>query len=78
MQVQPNEKEEMVRENELNYANAYSGTSGPIKYMSEEAKEKVHIEIDARMAELEATGLTKEEILHEKSGGVPLGDDPFF
>jgi|TARA_B110001450_G_C17381747_1_gene384018 hypothetical protein len=36
------EKEEMIRENEMNYISAYGGVDGPFKLMSEEAKEKVH------------------------------------
>jgi len=57
---------------------AYQGPSGPLKYMSEEAKEKVHQELDLRMQEVEDTGLTRSEILHEKQTGVKLADDPFF
>jgi hypothetical protein len=30
------EKEEMLRENEINYVSAYNSTNGPIKFMSEE------------------------------------------
>lgn len=72
------EREEMIRENEINYVQAYQGPSGPLKYMSEEAKEKVHQELDLRMQEVEDTGLTRSEILHEKQTGVKLADDPFF
>ena len=47
--------------------------------MSEEAKEKVNIEIDSRMKELSNSDLTREELLHEKANqGVKLGDDAFF
>jgi hypothetical protein len=47
--------------------------------MTQEAKAKVHAEIDQRMAELEATGLSRVEILHEDAHyGVKLRDDPFF
>ena len=72
------EREEMIRENEINYVQAYQGPSGPLKYMSEEAKEKVHQELDLRMQEVEDTGLTRSEILHEQQTGVKLVDDPFF
>ena len=68
----------MIRENEINYVQAYQGPSGPLKYMSEEAKEKVHQELDLRMQEVEDTGLTRSEILHEQQTGVKLVDDPFF
>lgn len=60
------ESEEMLRENEINYVQAYQGAVGPFKFMTEEAKEKVHLEIDERMQELEDTGLTRNEILFER------------
>lgn len=60
------EKEEHIRDNEINYVAGYEGPDGPIKYMSEAAKEKVHQEIDERMKELEETGLTRDEILFEE------------
>jgi hypothetical protein len=42
--------------------------------MSDEAKEKVHVELDRRLQEIEDSGLTKEEILHEsvRPGGLKL------
>ena len=43
------EKEEMIRENEMNYVQAYNSNNGPLKFMSEEAKEKVHQELDIRL-----------------------------
>ena len=43
------ESEEMVRDNETNYVNGYMSPNGPIKFMSKDAKEKVHMEIDARL-----------------------------
>ena len=73
------ETEEMIRENEMNYVSAYNSTSGPIKYMSEDHKEKVHQELDVRLQELEDTGLTRDEILFEQlNKGLRLADDPFF
>jgi hypothetical protein len=36
------EKEEHIRDNEMKYVEGYQGPNGPIKYMSEAAKEKVH------------------------------------
>lgn len=73
------EQEEMIRDNEMNFVQAYNSTSGPIKYMSEEAKEKIHQELDKRLQELEDTGLTRDEILFEKvNQGLRLADDPFF
>lgn len=78
MPLGPDEREEMIRENEINYVEGYHGPSGPLKYMSEEAKEKVHQEVDQRMQEIEDTGLTRSEILHEKQTGPKLADDPFY
>lgn len=78
MPLGPDEREEMIRENEINYVEGYQGPGGPLKYMSEEAKEKVHQEIDQRMQEIEDTGLTRSEILHEKQTGPTLADDPFY
>ena len=72
------ETEEMLRENELNYVDGSQGPSGPFKYLTKEQKEKVHMEIDIRMQELEDTGLRRSEILFEKSYGPLLSDDPFF
>lgn len=69
----------MIRENELNYISAYGGVDGPFKFMSAEAKEKVHQELDVRLQELEDTGLTRNEILFEaEHEGIALADDPFY
>jgi hypothetical protein len=47
--------------------------------MSEEEKLKINIQIDQKMDELEATGLSREEILYDDGKrGVPLAIDPFF
>jgi ribosomal protein S18 len=73
-----NEKEELLRENELNYVQGYLAADGPFKYMSDSAKEKIHMEIDERMQELEETGLTRNEILYEEQEGIKLQDDPFY
>jgi hypothetical protein len=43
------DKEEYIRENELSYIQGYQTPTGPLKYMSADAKEKVHREIDERM-----------------------------
>jgi ribosomal protein S18 len=66
------EKEDLLRENELNYVSGYLAPDGPFKYMSEDAKQKVHMEIDERMQELEETGLTRNEILFEEQEGIKL------
>jgi len=36
------ESEEMIRDNETSFVDGYQGPAGPFKYMTEEAKEKVH------------------------------------
>jgi hypothetical protein len=36
------DKEDMLRENEVNFIQGYNSPAGPFKYMSAEAKEKVH------------------------------------
>jgi ribosomal protein S18 len=79
MPLRTDEREELLRDNEISFVDGYSSQHGPLKYMSEAAKEKVNEEIDRRMQEISDTGLTKEELLHEKVGdGVKLADDPFF
>jgi hypothetical protein len=71
--------EQLLRENELNFVQAYHTVQGPFKYMSQEDRNIVHTEIDRRMSELEATGLSRVEILLEEAGkGVQLKDDPFW
>ena len=49
LQPDVTEKEELLRENEMNYVSGYLAPDGPFKYMSESAKEKIHMEIDQRM-----------------------------
>lgn len=60
------EREEMLRENELNFVQGSTSPLGPLKYMSQAAKDLVHTEIDLRMQELEDTGLTRSELLFER------------
>jgi ribosomal protein S18 len=77
----PEEKthEEILEENNKRFVEGYNTRKGPIQWMSKEAKEKVHQAVDARMRELEDTGLSREELLYDgKVGGIPLGLDPFF
>lgn len=49
MSLDAKEKEDMIRENEMNFVSAYQGTEGPFKYMSEQAKEKIHQVLDIRL-----------------------------
>ena len=76
--MQNETQEEMIRENEMNFVQGLQSPTGPIKFMTEEAKDKVHQEIEVRMQELEDTGLTRTEILFEEQTGMQLADDPFF
>lgn len=46
--------------------------------MSREEKEKIHLEIDEKMSQLEQTGLSKEEVLYNRPEGIPLANDHFF
>lgn len=59
----PKEKEEIIRENEKNFIESYESPSGPMKWQSTSKLAPIHQEIDKRMAELEDSGLTREEIL---------------
>ena len=70
----------MIRENEKNLVEASSiSVDGPFKYMSKARISEVHDEISERMEELQATGLTRNEILFDDANkGIPLRDDPFF
>ena len=46
-------EEHMLRENERNFIEGSNAAAeGPLKYMSKEALELIHIEIDERMQEL--------------------------
>jgi hypothetical protein len=68
----------MIRDNEIAFVDANQSPAGPLKYMSEAARDRVHQEIDIRMQELEDTGLSRNEILFEEQKGLSLKDDPFF
>lgn len=70
-------KEEKEIDNKAIFVSAYS-TEGPIKFKSAEEKEKIHLEIDLKMKELEDSGLSREEILYNKSEGIPLREDKLF
>lgn len=72
------DREEMLRENELNFVQGSTSPVGPYKYMSQAAKDLVHAEIDQKMQDLEDTGLTRCELLFERQEGLRLADDPFF
>lgn len=74
----PKEKEEILRQNEKNFVDAYESPSGPFKWLSAQELNVIHDQIDQKMQELEDTGLTREEILYDKQDGIPLSDDPFF
>jgi len=70
---------EKERENERGYVDGYQSTSSPFKWMSQEERNVIHDLADQKFKEIEETGLTAEEILHDKVGeGLPLRDDPVF
>ena len=72
--------EELIRDNDLNLVQGSNASvDGPFKYMSQERIDWVHEEITDRLEELEASGLSRNEILFDDPhSGVPLKDDPFF
>ena len=59
----PQEKEELIRENERNFIESYESPSGPMKWLPSNEANTIHKQIDKRMAELEESGLSREEIL---------------
>lgn len=70
---------EKARDNELHYVDGYHSGASPFKWMSAEERGVVHDLADQKFKEIEETGLTAEEILHDKVGeGLPLRDDPVF
>jgi|LakMenEpi03Aug12_release.lakeMendotaPanAssembly.Ray.scaffolds.fasta_scaffold300994_1 hypothetical protein len=60
--------EELIRDNELNFVQAYGTDQGPLKYLTQDQKDLIHNQIDRMMEEIEATGLSRFEILHEQAG----------
>ena len=62
----PSQKEEAIRENERNFVESYLSPKGPSKWLSKEQIEKVHAAIDAKMQEMEDSGLTRDEFLYDK------------
>lgn len=61
----PDDKEEILRDNERNFIESAGSPLGPIKYMVPEQLAKIHQQIDIKMQELEDSGLTREEILYD-------------
>lgn len=71
--------DEIRNENYKRFVQGYNSPKGPIQWMTEEQKARVHDLVDKKLQELEDTGLSREELLYEgKIGGVPLSLDPFF
>jgi ribosomal protein S18 len=70
--------DEVNVEEKAQFIDGYHTRSGPIKFMTKEEKEKIHLEIDKRMTELESSGLSREEILFNRPEGFPLKQDKFF
>ena len=59
--MQPTESvEHLIRENERNFVEgSMIAADGPFKYLSREQVNAIHLDIDDRLKELEATGLTR-------------------
>lgn len=76
--IDPKSDQEIFQSNEANFIEGYRFPKGPLKWMTEEDKRKVHDQIDFKMAQLERTGLSRDEILYNKPGGLPLSEDPVF
>lgn len=72
--------EKAEHENYKAFVEGYRSPSGPLRYLPEEEKKKINFIINEKLEELEATGLTREEILydHPTHSGLPLSRDPFF
>ena len=69
---------EVLHEHENLYYEGYRTPAGPLKWLSQEDKDRIHAQIDFKMDELETTGLSREEILLNRPGGLPLSMDPVF
>jgi ribosomal protein S18 len=65
-------------EDKAKFIDGYNTETGPIKFMTREEKEKVHLEIDRKMRELEQSGLSRQEILFNEPEGIPLKQDKFY
>ena len=66
----PRDKEEMIRENERNFIESYESPTGPMKWQSTQKRNEIHEQIDKKMAELEESGLTREEILFNEQVSI--------
>lgn len=62
------------------FSEGFHYPKGPLKALTEEDKEKVHLLAEIKLDELEEANLSKEEILAPESGkvGLKLSEDPFF
>lgn len=60
------------------YIDGYRTPVGPLKWMPAEEKEKVHKQATLKLQTLEDTGLSREEILYKRPGGIMLAEDPVF
>jgi small subunit ribosomal protein S18 len=69
---------EVIHETEKTFVEGYRTVPGPVSWLSEEDKERINLEINLKMDELEETGLSRQEILNNIPGGIPLSQDPVF
>ena len=72
------DESEKKLEDDGKFIDGYHTQTGPIKFMTREEKEKVHLEIDKKMRELEDSGLSRQEILFNEPEGIPLKQDKFY
>ena len=50
----------------------YLSPSGPLQYMTDAEKEKIHIQAEQKMQELEDSGLSREELLYDNNQSVKI------
>mmetsp|Transcript_5864 Transcript_5864/g.10444 ORF Transcript_5864/g.10444 Transcript_5864/m.10444 type:complete len:514 (-) Transcript_5864:171-1712(-) len=60
------------------FIDGYRTPIGPVKWMSQEDKNKVHKQATLKLQALEDTGLSRDEVLYKRPGGISLAEDPVF
>lgn len=74
----PAKEHDAIHEDEKLFYEGFRSPAGPLKWMTHEDKERIHLQIDLKMDQLEQTGLSREEVLFDKPGGLRLSEDPVF
>lgn len=76
---EPKTAEDLFIEKDRRFVEGYREPGGPLKWMEDEEKIKIHELIDIKLGEIEQTNLSREEILYDDGRkGIPLPIDPFF